>query len=142
MLAGQLPLLLTAALLCSLAQAEEPQQLAQVTEAAPAETPVNPLLAQVDQLQRQLTESERQRSELSTQLEATSGERENAQLSRLRQENQRLKLQLKEARSQQSPNLLTEQQTWFAVGGGVALLSLIIGLAARGGRRQRRQWIN
>ncbi|WP_028626607.1 hypothetical protein [Metapseudomonas resinovorans] len=147
---GRLPLLFTAALLCSLALAEEPQHgtpaedVLPVRSAAPAAPAVasDSLVAQLGQLQRQLAESERQRNELSTQLEAASGERENAQLSRLRQENQRLKLQLKEAQASQSPRLLTEQQTWFAVGGGVALLSLFAGLAARGGRRQRRQWIN
>ncbi|AOE86447.1 hypothetical protein [Pseudomonas sp. TCU-HL1] len=147
---GQLPLLLTAALLCSLAQAEEPQQPAPIAVGEPTvvEAPSVPavandaLVAQVNQLQRRLAESERQRSELNTQLEAASGERENAQLARLRQENQRLKLQLKEAHATQAPRLLSEQQAWFAVGGGVALLSLVTGLAARGGRRQRRQWIN
>lgn len=147
---GQLPLLLTAALLCSLAQAEETQR-AGMGEPSPspvADAPTAPaaandaLLAQLNQLQRQLAESERQRGELSTQLETASSERENAQLARLRQENQRLKLQLKEAQATQAPRLLSEQQTWFAVGGGVALLSLVTGLAARGGRRQRRQWIN
>jgi hypothetical protein len=147
---GQLPLLLTAALLCSLAQAEEPQPTAPEATIAPvlANAPAAPmpmndaLVAQLDQLKRQLEDSERQRSELNTQLEAASGERENAQLARLRQENQRLKMQLKEALASQAPRLLSEQQTWFAVGGGVALLSLFTGLIARGGRRQRRQWIN
>ncbi|NWL78664.1 hypothetical protein DM872_17625 [Pseudomonas taiwanensis] len=144
---GQLPLLLTAALLCSLAQAEELQPASSEAASAPVVTgaPVaanDALLAQVDQLQRQLAESERLRSELATQAEADSNERENAQLARLRQENQRLKLQLKEAQASQAPRLLSEQQTWFAVGGGVALLSLCTGLIARGGRRQRRQWIN
>ncbi|MBD2837560.1 hypothetical protein ID144_10955 [Pseudomonas sp. JM0905a] len=147
---GRLPLLFTAALLCSLAQAEEPQPTAPAAEIAPAlanasAAPVpgnDALVAQLDQLKRQLEDSERQRSELNTQLEAASGERENAQLARLRQENQRLKLQLKEAQASQAPRLLSEQQTWFAVGGGVALLSLFTGLIARGGRRQRRQWIN
>lgn len=147
---GRLPLLLTAALLCSLAQAEEPQPTAPTAEIAPAleDAPAAPapandaLVAQLDQLKRQLEDSERQRSELNNRLEAASGERENAQLARLRQENQRLKLQLKEAQASQAPRLLSEQQTWFAVGGGVALLSLFTGLIARGGRRQRRQWIN
>ncbi|AYF85961.1 hypothetical protein SA496_17205 [Pseudomonas sp. JS3066] len=147
---GQLPLLLTAALLCSLAQAEELQPATPETESTPVMTeaarePIaanDALLAQVDQLQRQLAESERLRNELTTQVEAVGNERENAQLTRLRQENQRLKLQLKEAQASQAPRLLSEQQTWFAVGGGVALLSLFTGLIARGGRRQRRQWIN
>lgn len=143
--AGRLPLLLTATLLCSLALAEElPQPAPQAGNAPTVAASAAPgeLIAQVDQLQRQLADSERQRGELSARLEAASGERENAQLTRLRQENQRLKLQLKAAQAAQPPRLLSEQQTWFAVGGGVALLSLVIGLAARGGRRQRRQWIN
>ncbi|MFZ6046398.1 hypothetical protein ACFW0H_09760 [Pseudomonas sp. CR3202] len=136
--AGQLPMLFTAALLCSLAQAEEPRQLS-TSGAAVAAAPGNALVAQ---LQRQLAESERQRNELSSRLEAASGAPDNAQLARLRQENQRLKLQLEEVRALQAPRLLSEQQTWFAVGAGVALLSLVTGLIARGGRRQRRQWIN
>lgn len=147
---GQLPLLLTAALLCSLAQAEvlqpttpESASTPAITEASAVSVVANDaLVAQVDRLQRQLAESERLRSELSTQIEADGDKRENAQIARLRQENQRLKLQLKEAQSSQPPRLLSEQQTWFAVGGGVALLSLFTGLLARGGRRQRRQWIN
>ncbi|MCY1276557.1 hypothetical protein D9M68_352890 [compost metagenome] len=142
--AGRLPLLLTTALLCGLAQAEElpkPAQAENVPTVAASAAP-GELIAQVDQLQRQLADSERQRGELSARLEAASGERESAQLTRLRQENQRLKLQLKAAQAAQPPRLLSEQQAWFAVGGGVALLSLVIGLAARGGRRQRRQWIN
>lgn len=137
---GQLPLLLTAALLCSLAQAEE-HPAAESTAIAPP-PPQNALLAQVDSLQQRLADSERQRGELEARLENAGSERENALLIRLRQENQRLKLQLKEARAQQPPALLSEQQTWFALGGSVALLSLITGLVARGGRRQRRQWIN
>ncbi|BAN49667.1 hypothetical protein [Metapseudomonas resinovorans] len=141
--AGRLPTLFAAALLCSLAQAEEPQPQADANAIAPASSATapapDPLVAQ---LQHQLAESERQRGELSSQLETAGKERENAQLSRLRQENQRLKLQLKEAQALQPPRLLSEQQTWFAVGGGVALLSLATGLFARGGRRQRRQWIN
>ena len=68
---GRLPLLLTAALLCSLAQAEEPQPTAPTAEIAPAleDAPAAPapandaLVAQLDQLKRQLEDSERQRSE-------------------------------------------------------------------------------
>lgn len=143
--AGQLPLLLTAALLCCPALAEEPLQPAAPavnTPAVASSAAPNELIAQLHRLQGQLADSERQRRELSARLEAASGEPESAQLSRLRQENQRLKLQLKAAQASQPPRLLSEQQTWFAIGGGVALLSLVTGLAARGGRRQRRQWIN
>ena len=143
--AGQLPLLLTAALLCRLALAEEspqPTALVENTPAVASSAARNERATPLHQLQSQLAESERQRSELSARLEATSSERESAQLNRLRQENQLLKLQLKAAQASQPSRLLSEQQTWFAIGGGVALLSLVTGLVARGGRRQRRQWIN
>jgi SH3 domain protein len=90
---------------------------------------------QITDLQQRLKESERQREELRQQLES-------AQLSRLRQENQRLKLQLKEAQASAGPRLLTDQQQWFVTGGGVALLALLCGIFASGGRRQRRQWLN
>mgnify|MGYP006144907205 CR=1 FL=1 len=49
----------------------------------------------------------------------------------LRQENQRLKLQLKEAQSSPLPRLLTEQQQWFVVGAGV-LLDLTVRRDTRG----------
>jgi chromosome segregation ATPase len=55
--------------------------------------------SQINELQQRLKESERQREELSKQLQNADGERESAQLARLRQENQRLKLQLKEAQA-------------------------------------------
>lgn len=66
------------------------------------------------------------------------GEQGSAQLSRLRQENQRLKLQLKQAQSQQPPRLLSEQQMWFAIGAGTTLLAFLIGMFS-GGRRNKRQ---
>ncbi|WP_248802246.1 translation initiation factor 2 [Pseudomonas sp. MWU13-2100] len=98
--------------------------------------------SQITDLQQRLKESERQREELSQQLQSADAERESAQLSRLRQENQRLKLQLKEAQASTSPRLLTDQQQWFVTGAGVALLALLCGIFASGGRRQRRQWLN
>ncbi|NVZ63790.1 translation initiation factor 2 [Pseudomonas gingeri] len=98
--------------------------------------------SQITDLQQRLKESERQREELSKQLASADAERESAQLSRLRQENQRLKLQLKEAQANPVPRLLTDQQQWFVTGGGVALLALLCGIFASGGRRQRRQWLN
>ena len=67
-----------------------------------------------------------------------AGEQGSAQLSRLRQENQRLKLQLKQAQSQQPPRLLSEQQMWFAIGAGTTLLAFLIGMFS-GGRRNKRQ---
>ncbi|WP_095107379.1 translation initiation factor 2 [Pseudomonas sp. Irchel 3E20] len=98
--------------------------------------------AQITELQQRLKESERLRDELNIQLQRADGERESAQLARLRQENQRLKLQLKELQANADPRLLTDQQQWFVTGGGVALLALLCGIFASGGRRQRRQWLN
>ncbi|SFA97055.1 hypothetical protein SAMN03159488_01256 [Pseudomonas sp. NFIX10] len=93
---------------------------------------------QIAELQQRLKDSERQREELSRQLQNA----ESAVLARLRQENQRLKLQLKEAQASPLPRLLTDQQQWFVIGAGVALLALLCGIFASGGRRQRRQWLN
>ncbi|MNE84920.1 hypothetical protein D3C80_1818640 [compost metagenome] len=89
-----------------------------------------------------MKDSERQREELSKQLQSADSARESALLARLRQENQRLKLQLKEAQASPLPRLLTDQQQWFVIGAGVALLALLCGIFASGGRRQRRQWLN
>ncbi|BCX66819.1 MULTISPECIES: translation initiation factor 2 [Pseudomonas] len=99
--------------------------------------------SQINELQQRLKESERQREELSKQLQNTDGERESAQLARLRQENQRLKLQLRETQAGSStPRLLTDQQQWFVIGAGVALLALLCGIFASGASRKRRQWLN
>ncbi len=70
------------------------------------------------------------------------GERDVALLNRLRQENQRLKLKLKEAQAQRPEQLLSEQQMWFAIGAGTALLAFIVGRLS-GGRRNKRQsqWV-
>jgi len=92
--------------------------------------------SQITDLQQRLKESERQREALSQQLQSADAERESAQLSHLRQETQRLKLQLKEAQASAGPRLL------FVIGAGVALLALLCGIFASGGRRQRRQWLN
>ncbi|APC15383.1 translation initiation factor 2 [Pseudomonas frederiksbergensis] len=98
--------------------------------------------SQITELQQRLKESERQREELNKQLQNADSERESALLGRLRQENQRLKLQLKEAQANPLPRLLTDQQQWFVTGAGVALLALLCGIFASGGRRKRRQWLN
>ena len=103
---------------------------------------VRVLNAQLDQLEQRLAESERLRSELSSQLESAQSQPESAPLTALRQDNQRLKLQLKTAQAQQPPRLLGEQQQWFAVGGGVAVLAFILGAVARGRRKSRRDWMN
>mgnify|MGYP006144579747 FL=1 len=103
---------------------------------------VRAMNAQLDQLEQRLAESERLRGELSAQLEGSQAEQENAQLTRLRQDNQRLKLQLKAAQAQQPERFLGEQQQWFAVGGAVAIFGFILGMLARGKRRSRREWAN
>jgi small ligand-binding sensory domain FIST len=113
-------------------------------EESAGSTPVSPSAgSQISELQQRLQASEQQREVLSKQLQGNDGERESAQLSRLRQENQRLKLQLKEAQaSPQQPRLLTDQQQWFVTGAGVALLALLCGIFASGASRKRRQWLN
>lgn len=103
---------------------------------------VRAMNAQLDQLEQRLAESERLRGELSAQLEGSQAEQENAQLTRLRQDNQRLKLQLKAAQAQQPQRFLGEQQQWFAVGGAVAIFGFILGMLARGKRQSRREWSN
>ncbi len=65
----------------------------------------------------------------------------NAQLTRLRQENQRLRTQLQEEQAKLPPALLSDQQQWFAVGGGVGVLGFLAGVLVSRGRR-RRQWLN
>lgn len=100
------------------------------------------LNAQLDQLEQRLAESERLRSELNNQLESGVAIQGNAQVSRLNQDNQRLKMQLKAVQAQPSKRLLSEQQTWLAIGGAIALLSFLFGALARGAGKKRRDWIN
>ena len=121
-----LSVLATLLLTCALAQAEEtsPQPLAAATSAE----------AQADTLEQRLAQSEQLRSEQ----QANSA----AQLQRLRQENQRLRLQLKESQARQQPGMLSEEQTWFALGTGLSLLSVLVGALLRGRRKTRREWIN
>lgn len=137
----RLPLLVCLALpLPALAEepvAEQPPTVAVEPAAEAANTAVQ------DDLQRRLAESEQQREALAAQLANPDNSQDEAVISRLRQENQRLKLQLREAQSTQPPRLLTEQQTWYIAGGGTALLAFILGALSRGSRRrQRREWIN
>ncbi|GFM88087.1 hypothetical protein PSCICO_34860 [Pseudomonas cichorii] len=98
--------------------------------------------SQIAELQQRLKESERLREEQLKQAQNADIERESAQLARLRQENQRLKLQLKEAQSVASSRVLTEQQQWFVAGGGVAVTALVCGIFVGGRRKQRQQWLN
>lgn len=121
-----LSVLATLLLSCALAQAEEApaQPLAATTSVE----------AQADALEQRLAQSEQLRSEQ----QANSA----AQLQRLRQENQRLRLQFKESQARQQPGLLSEEQTWFALGAGLSLLSVLVGALLRGRRKTRREWIN
>ncbi|MBP0952267.1 MULTISPECIES: translation initiation factor 2 [Pseudomonas] len=118
------------------------QVQAEGTDAAGASQPTHYSNAagQIADLQSRLGNSERQREDLMKQVQNT--ERDSALLGRLRQENQKLKLQLKEALSATPPRLLTEQQQWFVAGGGVAMIALLCGIFVSGWRRQRRQWLS
>ncbi|MBX9762056.1 MAG: translation initiation factor 2 [Pseudomonadaceae bacterium] len=119
-----------------LAFAEEvpPQPLAEVTS----------MQAQIDELEQRLAISEQQREALGAELQSSASERENVQLQRLRlrQDNQRLKLELKKAQSSIAPAFISEQQMWFAIGAGAGLLGVIIGALLRRGRRSQSEWLN
>lgn len=130
---GSLFLLLT---LClpALTQAEESPS-PPVVQATSAQ-------AQIDQLEQRLALSEEQRAALSRELQSNASERETVQLQRLRQENQRLKLQLKQVQASAPLPLISEQQLWFAIGAGAGLLGVIIGALLRSARRSRREWLN
>ncbi|AZL75076.1 translation initiation factor 2 [Pseudomonas sichuanensis] len=127
---GPMSVLLCLLLLSPFAVAEQPLSL----EAG----------ARITELQQRLEESEKQRTLLAQQMQSQDSERESAQLSRLRQDNQRLKLAIKELQAGANPvqRLLTEQQQWFLIGSAVALLSVVCGILASGGHRRRRQWLN
>jgi SH3 domain protein len=130
---GPLLLLLT---LClpAFSQAEESssQPLAEATSAH----------AQLDELEQRLALSEEQREALTVELQSSAEVRESAHLQRLRQDNQRLKLQLKKLQASAPQPLISEQQMWFAAGAGAGLLGVIIGALLRNGRRSRREWLN
>lgn len=119
---GPLSLLLTLLLLpCHLlAEQEPPQPLAAATS---AET-------QFDSLEQRLAVSEQQRETLSVESQ------------RLRQDNQRLKLQLKAAQAATPEALISEQQMWFAIGAGYTIVAVLVGALLRSGRRSRREWLN
>lgn len=138
---GSLFVLLAASLLMAAAQAEETPPVAPaVSESVEVSSE---LQAQLDSLQQRLAESEKARAELNTQLQGSAEVRENAVVARLRQENQRLNLRLKEALAKQEPPLLNEEQTWFALGGITVVVAMLCGSLLTGGRRKTRgQWIN
>lgn len=119
-----LSLLVTVMLTCASVQAEE--------QPAESSAPAAPLNTQA--LEQRLAQSEQLRNEQ----EASSA----VQLQRLRQENQRLRMQLKESQAQAQPRLLSEEQTWFAVGAALSLISMVFGALLRGSRKTRREWIN
>ncbi|MDX1724817.1 MAG: translation initiation factor 2 [Pseudomonas sp.] len=98
--------------------------------------------AQIDALEQRLATSEQQREALGAELQASGGNSDSALIQRLRQENQRLKLQLKKTQADAPEPLLDDRQQWFAVGAGAALLGVILGGLLRGKRRSRREWIN
>jgi hypothetical protein len=133
-----LTLLLVLSPLCSALQAEES------TLASPAATHIasQPNATQrIHELEAELGAAVQQRDELAGQLSSGLAERETAQVARLRQENQKLKLQLREALAKQQQSLFTETQTWYLAGAATALLGAAIGALLRGNRR-RRQWLN
>lgn len=135
---GPLHLLLTLFCVAPALHAEDAQPLAMnpVPAQITAPAPVTDSTHQLAALQQQLAESQRQLGELQT------GERETAQISRLRQDNQRLKLQLKQTQAEQPQRLLSEQQLWYAIGAGTALLAFIVGRLSAGGRNKRRsEWV-
>jgi len=122
-----LSLLVTLLLTCASLQAEEESlQPAPAQAAASAE--------QSGELEQRLAQSEQLRNEQ----QASSA----VQLQRLRQENQRLRMQLKETQAQTQPRLLSEHQTWFALGAALSLVSILFGALLRGSRKTRREWIN
>lgn len=125
---GQIALLFCLLLLPFFAYAEQPLSL----EAG----------ARITELQQRLDDSEKQRAALAQQLQSVDNERESAQLTRLRQDNQRLKMAIKELQASPPPSLLTDRQQWFLIGSAVALLSAVCGIFASGGHRRRRQWLN
>jgi hypothetical protein len=120
-----LSLLVTLLLTCASLQAEEVAQ-------SPAPT------ANVDTLSQELEQRLAQSEQLRNEQQASSA----VQLQRLRQENQRLRMQLKESQAQAQPRVLSEEQTWFALGAALSLASMLFGTLLRGSRKTRREWIN
>jgi SH3 domain protein len=96
--------------------------------------------ARLDELEQRLAVSEAQRSALAGQLQQATQPAAERQLQRLREENRRLLQDLEKARHQKTQPLLSEQQLWFVIGGGVALVAFFFGSLLRGNRSARRQW--
>lgn len=95
------------------------------------------------ELENRLSENLQRREVLEEILDVTPSAADQAQLARLRQENQRLRLQLEalQAQAKPEPRLLNDDQQWFALGGGVGVLGFLLGVLTTRGRR-RRQWLN
>ena len=118
--------------------------LAQAEDAPAPDTSVPLSLsagARITDLQQRLADSERLRGELTQALKNADASRESSQLAQLRKENQQLRQQLDKTASNPGFKLLTDSQQWFVIGGAVALLALLCGIFAGGGRKQRRQWL-
>lgn len=96
----------------------------------------------LEELQQRLAQSEQQRQQLAAELSNNVRDIESAQLQRLRQENQRLKLHVKSVRAEQPIPLVSEQQMWFAIGGITVLCAVIFGALLRGNGRKRSSWAN
>lgn len=124
---GSLPLMLALSLAMASAQADEDTTA--------------PTLEQQGELTQSLPENKVQRESLSAGLDTAIADAERAQLSHLRQENHRLRMQLQQGQPKLQPPLLNDQQQWFAVGGGVGVLGFLLGVLTTRGRR-RRQWLN
>lgn len=129
---GPLFLLLTLCLSAT-AQAEE-APTPPLAEATSVQT-------HIDELEQRLALSEEQREALNAQLQGNADERETVQLQRLRQDNQRLKMELKKHQASVPQPLISEQQMWFAIGAGAGLLGVVIGAVLRRSR-SRSGWTN
>ncbi|NKQ11739.1 hypothetical protein [Pseudomonas sp. SST3] len=123
---GSLSLLLIASFAMPLVHAEEGT--------------TDPTTERRTELEQRLSENELRREELSGSL-GTVTDAERTQLAQLTQENHRLRMQLQQAQPNAQPQLLNDQQQWFAVGGGVGVLGFLLGVLTTRGRR-RRQWLN
>lgn len=117
--------------------------LLQAEQAPAAQGPIVDTTDRQAELEDRLSENLQQRQTLKESPDVTASAAGQAQLARIRQENHRLRLQLEElqARPQAEPQLLNDQQQWFAVGGGVGVLGFLLGVLTTRGRR-RRQWLN
>ncbi len=95
------------------------------------------------ELEERLSDNELQPEAPNDSLSMAITDAERAQLAHLRQENHRLRMQLQQVqpKAQPQPQLLNDQQQWFAVGGGVGVLGFLLGVLTTRGRR-RRQWLN